>query len=416
MKNLCSRSTILWIIFFSLLIFEKVLAQQNQTLSTSIQLALNRNKEIEIENWNNKLAIIELQRSKIRPNPVFNAQILMLTNHRFYPDNSLYISPYNRQDWFQLTKRMQILGQRKNKIALQTQNLQTRNYEFLELKRKITFDVANSWLELWFAQINKNIANEAVISLGQLTTAKKLDAENLELLRFKILDDQYDMFYAYANNEYAEEIESLKFLTDTSDSLTIDMEDTFFDMPITQNLDSLYQIALLNRSDYLKTLSNIKSYQLNLVLQNSNAFPTPELGIIANPQNTIPYFGFFITQPLPLFDKNQAEKQKSKINIEAAKLINLNTVLLIHLEIKTAYDSYQNYKINKVRVERMLKDSQKLRSKVRALFLTGTQTEVDLWESEKAWFDVEKLFYNNEYAYRKSLLKLLDAVGVLGKN
>ena len=105
MKNLCSRSTILWIIFFSLLIFEKVLAQQNQTLSTSIQLALNRNKEIEIENWNNKLAIIELQRSKIRPNPVFNAQILMLTNHRFYPDNSLYISPYNRQDWFQLTKR-----------------------------------------------------------------------------------------------------------------------------------------------------------------------------------------------------------------------------------------------------------------------------------------------------------------------
>ncbi len=388
-------------------------AQQNLSLSTSIQLALDRNTAVEIEKWYNQLAIIEVEKSKIRPNPTFNAQILMLTNPRFYPDNNLYISPYNRQDWFQLTKRMQVLGQRKNKIALQNQNLQTRHLEFADYKRKLAYDVSISWLELWFAQINKDIANEAVLLLQNLTKAKKLKPEDLEFLRFKILDDQYDMLYAYASLNYNQEIETLKLLTATVDTLTINMNDTFFDTPISQNLDSLYQLAYVHRADYLKTISDTKSQQINLALQRSNSFPTPEFGVIANPQNTIPYFGFFLTQPIPLFDRNQAEKQKAKTNISISKATNSYTVLQIQSEIKTSLISYQNYEFNKTRVKRMLEDSQLLMTSVRKLFVEGKKTEVDLWESEQAWFDAEKLFYNNEYEYRKSKLELLHALGLL---
>ena len=273
-------STILFTFLLALISFGGSIsnAQQNQSLSTSIKLALDRNTAMEIEKWYNQLAIIEVEKSKIRPNPTFNAQVLMLTDHRFYPENNLYISPYNRQDWYQLTKRMQVFGQRKNKIALQNQNLQTRNFEFADYKRKLAYDVASSWLEIWFAQINKNISNEAVLLLQDLTNAKKLKSEDLEFLRFKILDDQYDMLYTYASLNYNQEIETLKLLTSTVDTLTINVNDTFFDSYISQNLDSLYQLAYVHRADYLKAISDTKSQHINLALQRSNSFPTPEFG------------------------------------------------------------------------------------------------------------------------------------------
>lgn len=311
---------------------------------------------------------------------------------------------------------MQILGQRKNKIALQNQNLQTRNFEFQDFKREIAYEVASSWLELWYAQINKNMASEAVVSLQQLAMAKKLGTEDLEFLRFKILDDQYDMFYAYASLNYDQEIESLKLLTATTDTLSIDINDTFFNSPITQNLDSLYSIAFRHRADYLQTISDTKSSHINLALQRSNAYPTPEVGLIANPQNTIPYLGFFITQPLPFFDRNQADKKKAKCNIELSKASTINIALQIQSEVKTALISCQNYEVNKTRVERMLRDSKQLMTKVRILFIEGKKTEVDVWESEKAYFDAEKLFYNNEYEHRKSKLMLLHSLGILEKD
>lgn len=407
------KSFIALIIFFTVAINGH--AQLNQTVAISIDLALERNKRIEIEKLHNQFSVIEVEKAKIRPNPVFNAQILMLTNHRLYPESSLYISPYNRQDWFQLTKKMQILGQRKNKIALQKQNLENRNYEFQDFKREIAYQVANSWLDLWYAQVNKNMASEAVLSLQQLAMAKKLGTEDVEFLRFKILDDQYDMFYAYASLNYDQELETLKLLTNTTDTLSIAMNDSFFDLAITQNIDSLYNIAFANRADYLRTISETKSSNINLALQGSNAFPTPEFGIIANPQNTVPYMGFFITQPIPFFDRNQADKKRAKFEIELSKAETINIIAQIKSEVKTALISYQNYRANKIRVERMLQDSKQLMTKVRVLFIEGKKTEVDVWESEKAYFDAEKLYYNNEYEHRKSKLTLLNSLGILDK-
>lgn len=49
----------------------------------------------------------DYENAGIRPNPVFNTQILFLTDTKYKPikDKLMYVSEYNRQDWFQITKK-----------------------------------------------------------------------------------------------------------------------------------------------------------------------------------------------------------------------------------------------------------------------------------------------------------------------
>lgn len=63
------KNVIVCALSFAYFFVTNVHAQQNQTVATSIGLALDRNRTIEIEKWYNKLAVIELEKAKIRPNP-----------------------------------------------------------------------------------------------------------------------------------------------------------------------------------------------------------------------------------------------------------------------------------------------------------------------------------------------------------
>ncbi|TAF74630.1 MAG: TolC family protein [Bacteroidetes bacterium] len=407
------RFTNLFFLFF--FIIQNVFAQPRQQIKKSIYLAIERNLQLKNREFGLKIIEKEIDKSKIRPNPVFNAQILMLGRTKDFPDKTPVLSPYNRQDWLQVTKRLQIAGQRKSKIEVAKQSFNNRESENQEYVRDLILEVASSWLEVWNAQVDKNLADEAVESLKDLLRRKSFAEGSMESLRFKILDDQYDLYYAKANQTHENQLEELRYLTGSNDSISIDFNDGFFADTLITNEDSLFSIALKNRPDMLISKYATKLARSNIDLQNSLAYPTPEVGLIANPQNTIPYFGLFYTQPLPFFDVNKAEKQKSKLQLAASEVIENDVINKIKSEIRIAAETYKVQKNNRIRVARMLADADKLVTKVRNQFVSGKDSEVDLWEAEKAWFDTEKLYFGNEFEYRKSYIKLLYITGLITK-
>lgn len=403
----------LFFIFF--FIIQYVFAQPRQQIKKSINLAIERNLQLKNRELGLEIIEKEIDKSKIRPNPVFNAQILMLARTKDFPDKTPVLSSYNRQDWLQLTKRLQIAGQRKSKIDVAKLTFKNRESENQEYVRDLILEVATSWLEVWNAQVNKNLADEAVESLKDLLRRKSFSEGSMEALRFKILDDQYDLYYTQANQTHENQLEELRYLTGSNDSISIDFNDGFFADTLITDEDSLLVIALKNRPDMLISKYATKLARSNIDLQKSLAYPTPEVGLIANPQNTIPYFGLFYTQPLPFFDVNKAEKQKSKLQLTASEVLENDVINKIKSEIRIAAETYKVQKNNRIRVARMLADADKLVTKVRNQFVSGKDSEVDLWEAEKAWFDTEKLYFGNEFEYRKSYIKLLYVTGLITK-
>jgi len=398
------------------LICNLALAQKNIGFKETLHLTRQWNLSLKSEIQHVEVAKTEIVKAGIRPNPVFNAQILMLTNHRYFPNSDLYTSDFNRQDWYQLTKRIQMPGQRQLKIKAANKSLDRSRFVFDDYLRELNLRVAENWVEVWFALVNKNLADEAVNSLNSYVENKLKSGngkESLEAIRLRILDDEYDMFYIKAEREYLKKLEALRFMVGLSDSISINFDDQFFADTIATSEERLYKMALEHRPDieeaHIKTIAE----GVNIKLQKALAFPIPEAGLIFNPQNAIPYFGFFLTQPIAIFDRNQAEVQRAAITKIKSEIDYENLVLAIKSEVRIALNDYLIYRNNATRVARMLKDADYLVDEVRKNHENKQSSSVDLWEAQKAWFETEKLFFQSEYEYRKSHVNLLYVTGLI---
>ena len=296
----------------------------------------------------------EIVKAGIRPNPIFNMQALALLNHSYYPNEPLYTSAQNRQDWFQLTKKMQLYGVRQDKIALEEKQLaQTISIHNANL-RDVLYSVSNKWLDAWAAQATKSMAAESILSLDSLIQHKVAEGiktkDYNEYLRLLIIDDQYDITDINAQLDLRNELNDLQFLMNASYIASVDNDDDFYLADFPANQDSLVEIALRMRSDISIYKNQIAASEINLSLQKSLAMPAPEVGFIANPQNTIPYAGIFFTQPLPVFDRNQGEKQIASLTLQKAKLEEEAMIAQVRNEVQKAYEAYkiQKRKVNEV--------------------------------------------------------------------
>lgn len=103
----------------------------------------------------------------------------------------------------------------------------------------------------------------------------------------------------------------------------------------------------------------------NIKLQKSLAYPQPEVGVIYNPQNSVPHLGFSASIDLPFFDRNQGERQKSQIQKDQAESELTTLKTKIENEIAIAYATYQRNKNNLEDFESLLEQSQTILGNVK---------------------------------------------------
>lgn len=386
-------------------------------LFDALHTAKQQNFALQTSELNIALQHKEIVKAGIRPNPVFNIQSLALLDHSYFPNDPLYTSGKNRQDWFQLTKKMQLYGVRENKIEVQQQRLGQSIAMHNSNMRDMMYTVSLKWLDAWYAQENKDMAAESVTSLDSLIQHKlkdNIETKNKnEYLRLLILDSQYDLIYIDAQLGLRNELNDLQFLINSSYILSVNITDNINLAEIPSNLDSLVEIALRSRSDIAFYKQQTLVSKANLTLQKSNTIPSPEVGFITNPQNTVPYAGIFFTQPLPFFDRNQGEKQMAAIMLQKARVEESGIRIQVMNEVQKAYEAYTIHKLKLKQVEESLGLANTLVSDVRENYINNTNGYVDLWEAERTWLDSKKLFYTTHYEYRKSIIELLHVIGML---
>lgn len=394
-------------------------AQSNFTLQKALQTARTNNSYLKTEQFNIGIAQTDIITAKLRPNPILNNQSLQLMQPSYFPVNTNWYNGQNRQVWWQLTKTFQIVGQRKYKIEVANKNVKLAENNFSETQRNLYSEVANKWLDVWTTQKQLEIIETAKSNIDSLVITNQWRLKNqviteTDLLRTHLLASQYSLQLKTAKQHLINKQKELKFLLGVQDSVSIDVTDNFlFTNP--SNIDSLLNQSLQYRSDIQTTKSLIDVTNSNIKLQKSLAFPQPELGLIWNPQNTIPYFGIFATIYLPFFNRNQGEIKKSLLLKEQAEQQLTTIQRKLQTEISTAYASYQLQQQNTQNFTANLAQSKTILDNVKYSYLKGGTTIIDFLEAQRSWLETQQQYYDALLQYRQSYVQLLYTTGLINQ-
>jgi cobalt-zinc-cadmium efflux system outer membrane protein len=230
-----------------------------------------------------------------------------------------------------------------------------------------------------------------------------------------LLQEQYKLQIINAQKNFQNELRRLQFFIGVNDSINVDVNGAVESTILPGDVDTLMNMAMEQRSDVKAAKLAVTLAQTNIKYQKSMAWPQPELGMIWNPQNTIPYMGFFGTIKVPLFDRNQGEIEKSKFQQLQAEEGVRNTQLKLTTEVQAAFQSYQVEKENLKKYEQMLAQSDIVLDNVRYAYLKGGTTIIDFLDAQRSWFDTRQLYLNARLSYFQSYIQLLYVTGLINQ-
>lgn len=398
----------------------RALAQTVYTLSSAIDTARQSSPVLKAQYMDIGIARADEITAKLRPNPNLNNQTLQLTDAGHFPPNTKWSDNVNRQVWWQLTKPVQWPAQRRYKIASATENIAVANNTYQENVRNLSFNVGSSWINTWVLKKKLGLLQESKANLDTLVKINELRYKNqvitqTDLVRTQVLLQQYHLQLSTFFQDYNNELQTLKLLTGSTDSIDIDTSNQVESLLPTAALDSLISQSRENRSDVMLVKSTIEQSNSNIKYQRSLSWPQPELGVIYNPQNSVPYVGFFGTISVPIFDRNQGQIKKAEIRKAQAEQDLQATQLQVQTDVSTAYRTYEVQKRNIQQYQGILQQSQQILDNVKYAYLRGGTTIIDFLDAQRNWYDTRLLYYDALQSYYQSYLQLLFVTGLINQ-
>lgn len=406
-------------IYFLLLAVTGVSAQSVKTLSLqdALKTARGNNLQLKAAKFNINIAEADVVTASLRPNLQLNNQSLQMMASDHYKANTQWYNPANRQVWWQLTKTLQIAGQRANKIDFAQKNTDVNKAGYAETERAMFADVATKWLEVWNAQRNLKMINYARQNVDSVVIINKVRLKNqvvteTDFYRTQLLSKQYTLQYTTAKQELNNKVKELMLALGTTDSISV-KNDEVFPPAVTQSFKELLDQASKERTDLKLAVSQMAASESNIKLQKSMAIPQPQAGLIYNPQNTVPYAGIYVTIDLPFFDRNQGEIKKSQYLKQQAEQQYTAVQQQVNTELSTAYNSYRTQQQNIEGYKAVLKQSSDILSNVKYAYLKGGTTVIDFLEAQRSWLDVQQQYNDALYLYHQSYIQLLYSTGLI---
>jgi outer membrane protein, heavy metal efflux system len=405
-----------------LLCFSVVIRAQQParlTLQQALQNARENNPFLKAQSLNSNIAQADIVTARLRPNPVLNNQSLQLLKTSRFEPATVWLNSHNQQIWWQMTKKFQLPEQRASKIEFAGKNAILSQKTYKEAERNLFLDVATKWLDVWGLRKQLDLLQQAKSNTDSLVIINKVRLKNqviteTDLIRAELLANQYSMEMKSVQQDLQNELVNLQTVLGEKTEVAIDTSDYFQVFENDLSPDTLFHKSD-DRSDVQALKTAVEVADANIRLQKSMALPQPELGVIYNPQNKIPYLGIFATIELPVFSRNQGEIQKSKIIKNQSEQDLSATRVLVGSEIRTAQNSYQLNKKNVQDFSTLLTQAESILTRVRYSYLRGGTSIIDLLEAHRSWLETRQQYFKTLQQYRQSYIRLLHVTGLINQ-
>lgn len=393
-------------------------AQQGLSLDAALGLAAAQNPLLLAERWGIEAARGDSLTAALRPNPLLNNQTLILTDPRYYPVGTDARAGVNQQNWYQLTRTFQWPGQRKRRVELGGAQVRRSAAGYALTQQELLGETAQAWVDAWAARRQLVLAEEALVNIDSLllvnTARERLGAiTTLELERTRMLRSQYELRASMARQEAERATRALALLVGSASPVAPDTAIAFRIAPGT-NADSLLRVAQALRPDRRMAQAEMEAATADAALQEAARWPAPELGGIYNPQNTIPYWGFYGTLELPLFARNQGEVRRAQAEINRARERAAAIDQRLPAEVSRALALYAGAASSAAAYTDAVRRADAVLATTRYAYRTGGTTLVDLLEAQRSWLETRQEQLGAEELRARAYIDLLTATGLIG--
>lgn len=220
--------------------------------------------------------------------------------------------------------------------------------QFHDQERQTTLAVKQAFTNMIVAKAALKLAQDNLSDYGRQLEINRAryQAGDLGKLDFERLDLQLAQFEtdeANAQTNLGQASDQLQAL------LGYDQPRRDFDIvgdlvppPVTTTLTALEQQALIARPDYQASQAAVRIADANVKLAYANGTSDPTLEGEYDRSGTLSSYGFYVTVPIRIFDRNQGNKETSKYQAQSSRFAETAARNQVYSDVDQAWIAYTN--------------------------------------------------------------------------
>ena len=288
-----------------------------------------------------------------------------------------------------------------------------------DLERTLLFSVRGAFVQILQAKAVLKLAQENLAYWDKVLGVSRdrykagdiaqIDLDRLELQRIQF---QSDLLTAEVNLRTAK-IQLLTLLNDRMPVEQFDVTGPYGFGEQIPPLEEFRRIALDSRPDLKAAVQSIDKARTDhlLAVANGSTDPTFGMDFARNPPIPI-YFGFSVTIPLRIFDKNQGEKLRTQLDISRNEKLREATVAQVFSDVDSGYAMLDsNLQLLRPYKSDYLPRAVKVRDTVAFAYQRGGASLLDFLNAQSDYRSIQLNYLNLIGSYLTAASQLNLAVG-----
>lgn len=299
------------------------------------------------------------------------------------------------------------------------QNTSISVSQFADQERNLLFNLRNAFVQVLQQRAVVAVTRESLqyydrvlqVSVDRYKAGDiaPVDLDRLELQRVQF---ETDVQTALVNLRTAK-IQLQALLNDLTPVDQLDVEGPFDFAEFALPLDELRRKALDARPDLRAAMKSVEKAKTDYRLAVANGSTDPTFGIDFGRDPPIPaYFGISVTIPLRIFDRNQGEKERTRLDIGRNERLADAVKLQVFSDVDSAYAMLQStLLLLRPYKAQYLQQAARVRETLSFSYQHGGASLLDFMQAQQDYRSIQLSYLNLVGAYLNAVNQLNFAIG-----
>ncbi len=387
---------------------------QSITLQKAEQEALNNNLSLLAQKYDISVAeadIVTAQLLSTNPSLNINADVLSAPK---------WFAPDEKQYGISLAVPIEIGGKRSKRAEVAEHEKTVAEENVADAIRMILLTMRSSFYDALNAKATLQLTEQNLASLDSVVSLNRIrlqarEISESELMRSEVAAEQFRVNVELSRIDYQKAKVNLQVVMGRKSidpDFSIDGDLTVPPTQISFALDEAKRLAQDSRPDLKALQASLAREEANQRLQEALSVGDVSVSADYLRQQGVPFYGVSLSVPIPLFNRNQGEIQKSSTRIEQIRKQTEALEQQIDADIETAWREYASRKAiaDKIQTD-IVRRSQNVRSTIEYAYKTGGTTILDFLDAQRTFNDAMKSYYDALTSLHKSVFALRAAIG-----
>lgn len=291
--------------------------------------------------------------------------------------------------------------------------------DLADQERTLLFNLRAAFVQVLQQKAVLGVAQESLAYYDRVLAVSRErykvgDIARVDLQRLELQRVQYETYVQTALvNLRTAKIQLRALLNDNTPIEGFDVSGPFEFTEITTTPEYFRQVALENRPDLRAALQAVDKAKVDNRLAWANGSTDPTIGVDVGRDPPIPAFiGFSVNIPLRIFDRNQGEKERTRLDIGRSERVVDFTKLEVLSDVDSAYVTIQsNLTLLRPYKAAYLAESTQVRDTISFSYQHGGASLLDFLQAQQDYLSIQLNYVNLVGSFLTAAAQMNLAVG-----